>query len=444
MEYGQFFFFDANLVFHARPLEELPWIEISKSSPILLIAVPQVLREVDSKKRDGRLAKRARAFFRLTSALAKGEVPIVEISPQVHLSLADCGPVDWKKLNLDPSGPDERLVGEAVTSWGGASRANVALLSADINPLNLARRHGIRPVPIPENWLLDAEPNVHEKEVLTLRSRLNLLEKSLPKVRAEVELHHELPLKAYRVQPLGASDRSRLRVALLSRAQPSERTNALEVINPFHSGYVSALERYRKTKVPQFVDNLHSELERLYSQFKISISVRNEGNVQAERLAIRIRPIGATLHEKFRLCSTHPPTPPKQTDVDPRLLRTPNVFVPARPGPHDFTIDSSNPEDIRITCEDFRSGAPWSTTMFVLLSPSHERSRLLCDVSCANRPGTDQIVMNLDTEFHSVEVSDLIDLDTFASKKDFPLHSELVAAVERQDYDWIDTDSDDD
>ena len=48
--YAATIFLDANIVLEGKPFAELPWSEIHSEGPILVLFLPQVLREIDDKK----------------------------------------------------------------------------------------------------------------------------------------------------------------------------------------------------------------------------------------------------------------------------------------------------------------------------------------------------------------------------------------------------------
>ncbi|WP_042775881.1 hypothetical protein [Sinorhizobium fredii] len=76
-EYKVKAFLDANIIREGRPLSELPWQEIDADGPILALLTPTAIKEIDSKKHDGRTGRVARAFNRLFSPVAAGGPPIV-------------------------------------------------------------------------------------------------------------------------------------------------------------------------------------------------------------------------------------------------------------------------------------------------------------------------------------------------------------------------------
>jgi transposase len=53
---------DSMVALEAKPLASLPWQEIDSAGPIPVLIVPQVMKEIDKRKRDGGLGKRARSW----------------------------------------------------------------------------------------------------------------------------------------------------------------------------------------------------------------------------------------------------------------------------------------------------------------------------------------------------------------------------------------------
>jgi hypothetical protein len=55
--YTTLLFIDSMVALEGKPLRDLPWTDIDPTGSILLLVVPQVLKEIDKRKRDGRLAR---------------------------------------------------------------------------------------------------------------------------------------------------------------------------------------------------------------------------------------------------------------------------------------------------------------------------------------------------------------------------------------------------
>src|SRR4051794_24838800 len=115
--YSTVLFIDSMVVLEGKPLATMPWKEIDANGPVLVLLVPQVLDEVDKKKRDGRIGKRAREFNRLIWPAAESGNParIVDGPPAVDLGIAVCGRPDWDALDdLDLERRDSRVVAQVL------------------------------------------------------------------------------------------------------------------------------------------------------------------------------------------------------------------------------------------------------------------------------------------------------------------------------------------
>ncbi|MGT2504773.1 hypothetical protein ACVOMS_35905 (plasmid) [Bradyrhizobium guangxiense] len=165
---------DSMVALEAKPLANLPWAEIDAAGPVLVLVVPQVMKEIDKRKRDGRLGRRARDFNRLIAPAAESG-SAVQISvgpPQVNIAFAQIGRIDWDALqDLDPEEGDARVVAQVLNAAGVPAGVKT-LFSYDNNPIAMASRHGIKVRKLPESWLMEPEPSPHEKELLRLKGKI--------------------------------------------------------------------------------------------------------------------------------------------------------------------------------------------------------------------------------------------------------------------------------
>jgi hypothetical protein len=115
-------FIDSNVALECSALDGLPWKEISATGPILVLVVPTVMQEVDSKKNHARLADHARRFNRTLRPLLEGQATVLvreSPAPRVEIALADCTRVDWEQYpELDRDEPDARVVAQAMSAQG--------------------------------------------------------------------------------------------------------------------------------------------------------------------------------------------------------------------------------------------------------------------------------------------------------------------------------------
>ena len=151
-DFSTILFMDSMLALQCKPLESLPWGELDSEGPILVMVVPQVNAEIDKRKRDGRLAKRARAFNRLITPAAESGQPekIAEGPPEVFISIARCSRINWDELDdLDPMEGDHKVVAQILHTKDVPDERKL-LLSQDTNPIFLASSHGLACRRLPE------------------------------------------------------------------------------------------------------------------------------------------------------------------------------------------------------------------------------------------------------------------------------------------------------
>ncbi len=163
--YSTILFIDSMVALEAKPLPMLPWHEIDAAGPILLMVVPQVNAEIDKRKRDGRLGRRAREFNRLIAPAAESASParISDRPPVVDIAIAACDRIEWDVLDdLDPELGDARVVAQILHARGMPLERK-SLFSHDINPIAMATRYGIKTRKMPDHWLFLSRSPVQTK-----------------------------------------------------------------------------------------------------------------------------------------------------------------------------------------------------------------------------------------------------------------------------------------
>ena len=205
--YDRVFALDTQMVFEARPLEQLDWQSLS-AGPVLLLVLPQVSAEIDARKRDGRLGQRARALNRqLDQSIETGEpATIVERPIRIDIAYVANRTIDWSPLDdLERDNGDDRIIAQALHALVD-DPSRVELLSFDSRPRAAARRHGLRALKPQESWLLEPEPSPTDRRVAELENRVRLLQATEPKLRVSIRAVDPEPLKRHRIQPLPADE----------------------------------------------------------------------------------------------------------------------------------------------------------------------------------------------------------------------------------------------
>lgn len=115
---------DTQVVLEARPLGDLPWMELFPGRVLLLVR-RQVQSEIDAKKKDGRLGRRARSFNRTLDGFLESRRPVVLIAGRttVDVALVAHARIDWDALeNLDRDDGDDRNDVTIVRNDGSVAR----------------------------------------------------------------------------------------------------------------------------------------------------------------------------------------------------------------------------------------------------------------------------------------------------------------------------------
>lgn len=176
--YSTLLFIDSMVVLEGKQLVAQPWHEIDANGPILIMVVPQVMKEIDKHKRDGRLGKWAREFNRLISPAAESvaAIRLADGPPAVDIALALPKKINWSAFDeFDSDDPDTQVVLQIINVDEVPNDRKI-LLSHDINPIMMGARLGLKTTKMPDRWLRDPEPSPHEKELMRLKGRVAQLE----------------------------------------------------------------------------------------------------------------------------------------------------------------------------------------------------------------------------------------------------------------------------
>jgi predicted ribonuclease YlaK len=234
-------FIDSNIALECSALDGIPWKEISATGPILVLVVPTVMQEVDSKKNHARLADHARRFNRTLRPLLEGEATVLvreSPAPRVEIALADCIPVDWEQYpELDRDEPDARVVAQALSAQGPSPDSRVVVVSQDIRPLHLARRHGLNIHQVSETWLRPKEVSEAEKRAASLQRQLDAMKDREPLLALHLSTSQP-SVDVYRIKALAPEERQAIQENII-------RLSPMPVQK--HSGLTSIMGDYDHT-----------------------------------------------------------------------------------------------------------------------------------------------------------------------------------------------------
>lgn len=407
-------FIDSNIVLEGKPLPQLPWGEIDSEGPILVLIAPTVLREVDSKKRDGRLAVRARDFNRLMGEVIDTKEPLClrKDNPRVEIYFSSCEKIDWNRYDdLDPSEGDCKVIAEILNSKD-VDLTRISVISQDIAPLLYASRHGLSTIRAAETWLLAPEQSPLEKENTKLKRQIAEFSKTEPEVTVLVKFPE--PSKIYRVAALDWDQQTNLIMKiqeLCPKKHQSRDTWGIGSELGYDSSYDSKYEKFISSR-PDFVAGISRRLELNFGQVPIKIEISNLGKIRAENLHVEIKVIGGWINEK-PILSTIFPSVPAPEPYNPLIGHSFNRHIDVWPevGRHDVEVgDMKRSIKVSLQCADFRQGQKWSRSAILWLDPNFDGDvKIITTTTAANMHGTSSQAIVVNREVIFVSPFDLID-----------------------------------
>lgn len=427
-EYKTKAFLDANIILECRPLAELPWVEVDSEGPIIALITPTAMREVDSKKQDGRIGKRAREFNRLIAPVATGGSPIVvrESSPRVELALSRADRIPWDAHDdLDPADGDSRIVAEALYAKDMCADGKV-VVSHDIKPIALASGYDLTTVHVSDDWLRPTEPGKADKENQKLKQRIAELQVTQPEFQIKIEIGGEEPITLTHIEDLSSDERYDVDRAIRDRNpkkfQPRNGISAAVIGHD--SSYDRRYAEYEE-RVERFLNNYAGLVEKNFNQTAVSISVENVGKLQADHLLIEVSVTSGWLHDRFALVSPQGPRAP----VIRSAFEIPQPYLKSlmrqHVGRHEFEFKEEPDcrQRVSVTCEDFRHGQAWAFEGAIGFDPRIEAQPVISVVvTAANYRGTAREDRTIRTVVEHVRVSEAIDLQTVQVSRPSPLH----------------------
>lgn len=431
--YDRVFALDTQMVFEARPLEQLDWQSLT-AGPVLLLILPQVSVEIDARKRDGRLGQRARNLNRqLDPSIETGQPATIVAAPvRIDIAYVANRTIDWSPLDdLERDNGDDRIVAQALHALVD-DPSRVELMSFDSRPRAAARRHGLRAFKPDESWLLEPEPSPTDRRVAELEKRVRLLQTTEPELRVSIRAIDLEPLKRHRMQPIPAD-----LVETVSRMVLTE--NARKPTGGFYSmgldvnsNYDVEYDLYEQEMRERDIPALHTGVARQFSAYPIEIIVENSGALAAEHVTVELRSGNCQLHaEPYLVDMFGPPPPSTQSGL---LARMPDLSRHlSRPDRTCFAVEESEDREVQVEfrCQDFRHGRTQTLSAILeLTEATGPVANVEVRITAANMRGEvrDRLiaaVVEVDTA-----IGELIDLDRRAIRVAPPMYHLIVAALE--------------
>ena len=421
---------DSQVVLEAKPLGQLPWSDLFTGS-ILLLVSRQVQTEIDKRKNDGRLGKRARAFNKLLDGFIVDRVPSsVLASPRVDVATVANRPVDWDALDdLDRDDGDDRIVAQALNAIVD-DPMRLVLLSHDMRPRDAATTHGLAAVKLPETWLRDPDPSPDQRRIAELKARNRLLSADQPQLEVRLEVVTPTPW-VYRLvdeatsEQVGAILKRRLANAPRpSRGFPFDMGPA--TYDHSHADRLEAWEAVMREDVPL----MHLGLTKLHAQHRVRVIIENVGPISAEGLSLEIRSGNVVLHSiPYWVLVTGPGAPHPRMLPNHLTRFNPNNLITPRSEPFSFYWDEQGPGDqLILSCASFRQDKSYAVEVSLeLLSGSLPKAQVEAVVTASNMKGDARGRLLVDVGRVAVPFDDAYDLtqDTLELRPPFDLPDDI-------------------
>lgn len=435
-------FLDTNIILECRPLVELPWQEIDANGPILALLTPTAIKEIDSKKQDGRIGKRAREFNRLIASVAAGGPPIVirDSAPRVELALSRAIRIPWDQHDdLDPNDGDSCIVAEVLHAKD-MSAVGKLIVSHDIKPIAFALNYDVPTLHVSDSWLRQPEPHPKDREMQKLNQQLVQFRAAEPAFEFGLELIDAEPVTLLRIEDLSDAERAIIENRIKDLNPPVDQARGTygmsANVGTYDYSYNERFEAYRK-HFPIFMANYAQRLERLFNQARLRLKVVNTGKVQAENLLVEVNVINGWLHDRFVFVSPQGPIKPTPREMPLVPMTNLRSTIPPRVGRHKFEYKEAPNygRAFSVTCEDFRHRQEYVFEGVVSFDPrAAETTEIAVAVTASNFRGSADDIKAIERRIETVHVSKLIDLNALKITAPVPMQ----ALLDKQDYGAVD------
>lgn len=438
-------FLDTNIILEGRALAELPWEEIDAEGPIIALVTPTAIKEVDSKKQDGRIGRRAREFNKFIAPVAAGGPPIVirHSRPRVELALSYAVRIPWNQHDdLDPDDGDSCIVAETLHARD-MTDAGKLLVSHDIKPIALAANYDLETKHVSQKWLRSMDPSPADREVQRLKGKLAEYEAKEPAFDIKIEMLDGEPVSVLRIEDLTDAERASIEHTIVAdnpeEKQTLGRYSVRSDIVRFDHSYGAKYKAYRN-RIPIFMSNYAQRLERLFNQARFRVEVMNTGKMQAEHLLIDVSASSGWIHDQFVWVSPSGPNAPSPRTDHFLPIPQPSIHVVPPPiGRHEFAFKDKpdwRSSFFSVTCEDFRHGEDWAYDAVLGIDPRAPETTITVTVTASNLRGNAQFSKVIERQQETVHVSKVVDLNLLKVIAPTPIDGHLDRERYEEKIDW--------
>lgn len=403
---------DTQVVLEGKPLSQLPWQDLFQGS-ILLLVPRQVQTEIDKRKNDGRLGKRARAFNKLLDGFIENRVPSpITNMPKVAVATIANRSIDWVELDdLEKDDADDRIVAQMLNALVDRPE-ELVLMSHDMRPRDAAITHDLNAIKFPEAWLREPDPSPDEKRIATLEAQNRLLLADQPELQVRVEEVTPTPWTFVEVEPPSENDVETVFLDCLSKAPPKSSSGPYGIGANYDPSHGDRLSSWRKD-LEKVLPIMNEGLGKIWAQHRFRVAVENIGSIPAENLSLEIRSGNTVLHSApywVLFTGKGPPYPRFHFHVPEISAR--DLITPRRE-PFSFYWDEEGPGDsLILSCASFRQEKSYSIDLSVeLLRTTEPKAHIEAVVTASNLKGDFRDRLLVDVGETSKPFSEIFDVD---------------------------------
>lgn len=181
-----YLFVDTNVLLHYRRLEEIDWLNLSKSKEVVIVLCPVVIRELDQHKishPQSKIRKRAQEIIAsLHHKLSSEESDIIRHGVQLEF-VAEEPSIDFGKYGLRSEIADDWLIASVIELRRRHPTDEIKIVSADLGLSIKAKAQSIKVLRPFETDKLADDLDEGERRIKDLQRELAEIKNSLPELR---------------------------------------------------------------------------------------------------------------------------------------------------------------------------------------------------------------------------------------------------------------------
>lgn len=255
-----YIFIDTNIVMHYKPVTEIDWLALTKSTECTIVLAPVVQDELEVKKRGhSKTAQRVQAFIKMIAARYKKDNKILEnVSFEIPWKKPNKAFVESQDLVFEEN--DQKLLASMIDFKTSIdSTDDIMYCTSDVFASFRAEQRNIQTLSLPERYKVTTDLSDEEKEIQKLRRENEQLKNQIPEIfLVSVDGQSFLSIERKAGPNYTCEDHTISRMQQLRDRHP-----LLEF--PQQGGYVGNMS-YRKPLSPSEIVAYNRELETFYKE----------------------------------------------------------------------------------------------------------------------------------------------------------------------------------